>query len=453
MKLGLTSPVSSKDPRVAKNYYHKSEQDQAHSQKPGGSYQELDKLVRKETRPLSVVSQEAIERKFSHIKISARKTLPAKVRPHLRLNAGKTVIKQNQLAPRPRRQNERGMSKKQRREIRRDTRRDVDKEIDHKDIIEKRLQCKSPWFNSIMDPLTGADVKIPDETGTATGTMQVVFRKTITASGTGLSGFCVVSPYPNSVQSLGEPASNYQVVSHTQGAGIIRWAQTELAPAGSFAAFPSNQALVDYARGCRIVSASVTVQPEMSGLNDQGEMTCFSLPFAFHGDQTQDSFYKNLYNSSIVPINTKKAAISRWYPYHKDQLNYKAFFNTDKDSIGDREQDVPYWNFGVLCTGLQPGSSLVVQTTINYEFLPKRSVENIVDASPSVDDSMDHELTLKYIQDEPMNGTLPSHEVDRSPASANPPQDEEGGPTGFGMFAEVVKEIVPAVLPMLGALL
>jgi hypothetical protein len=402
------------------------------------------------------------------ISIKSKGQLPQKAKRHLRVEGGKTVITKRIPNLRMQVLHKTMLSKRMPKGHNKAKGRAVEKAMHNRmprnygsrnaaERIENNLKHESPWFNSIMDPLTGADVKIPDETGVPTGTMQVCFRRILTADAEGYAGFRIISPYPNSEPGgINGPGCNYQIVkAATVGPEDLVWAATRAAADYSCHSMPGLDSLTSFARGVRVVSGSVTLQPEMSGLNDQGEMIPFQVPFdaAFDGTAVPISEYLNLYESAIVPVNTKKAAISRWYPYHRDQMNYKSFIDTGKTSLGPNDEDCPLWTFGVVAHGLAAGSALIAQIAINYEFLPKQSILNIVDASPSCTDSMDHELTLKYVQDEPKSGTVPAHEVDRAPASANPSQDEVEGETGFGMFANVLKEIVPEVLPILGSLL
>jgi hypothetical protein len=386
-------------------------------------------------------------------------TLPKKAQRHLRLDGGKTVIKRkvpnvrimasNMVRSKPKGKKGRNVSGA--RAIEKASTRLTKQErlLTPEAKIERNLKHASPWFNSIMDPLTGADVKIPDETGIPTGTMQLVYRHPLDtvevgSSGKYYQGFQIMCPYPNLADG-GTASCNCQVVHSVDAiTGGITWGTASTAD--SCFSLPNMDTLNELARGVRIVSASVTIQPEMSGLNDQGEYISFVMPFAqSHTGPDTISYYTNLYESAINPVNTHNASIARWFPYARNQNSYKAFIDTSLENLGQNDGECPLWSFGVIGHGLAGGSASVAQVVINYEYVPQKNSFNIVDASPSVQDTMDHDLTLKFIQEEPKTGTLPPSEVNRAPAAANP--EQSSGPTGFGMFAEVLGELVPEVLP------
>ena len=332
--------------------------------------------------------------------------------------------------------------------------------LSKKDRISRNLMHSSPWFNSIMDPLTGADIKIPDETGVPTGTMQMVFKHALTATSTGYAGMQIVCPYPNDQPSGTSVGCNYQIIKGTTpGPNTIVWAGSPTEADGTCASFPGMDTLKSFSRGVRVVSASLTIQPEMSGLNDQGEMIAYQIPFSYEfpvAGSYQISDYANIYQCAAVPVNTHRAAISRWYPYYREQSNYKSFIDPNHIVVGNGDAECPYWTFGIAAHGLVANSALMAQVVINYEYLPSQNVLNIVDASPSVADSTDHELTLKFVQDEPKSGSLPTKEVSRSPAAANPSQEEGADSTGFGMFSEVFKELLEdtiSEIPVVGGAL
>lgn len=311
------------------------------------------------------------------------------------------------------------------------------------DQIQKRLQKKSPWYNSILDPLHGADCKIPDETGVETGTLQCLHRVNLTADSGGVVGLVMNNPYPKS--SSGTPDPNFYLVNGTSSTSTnILWEST-----GRL--LDSTQPLLDYAASTRIVSAAVTVQSEASLAFNQGVYTTYAAPFV-PLSSTEDfprsgnilDFVQNHYKSAIIPVNNNRPAMVRWYPFARDELSFKDFISTSS------ENDVGYhtaWPLMILGTGLAPNSVHQFQIIVNYEFVPQTNAINILDAAPSPKDATEVDLVENWVQTMDVGTMTSSARISSSPSTVSPSHEDDA--TGFGMFANVVSEILPYALALL----
>jgi hypothetical protein len=312
--------------------------------------------------------------------------------------------------------------------------------------IQKRLKRKSPWYASIMDPLANAEVKIPDETGLETGTLQVVTRVAITATANGLACLRIICPYVNSGPLGDSNGYNYQVADVTSTSNNVIW--SDGATPGNAVGFEDAAAIKDFSQGIRVVSASVALQPEMSSLNDQGEMISFIAPF-LNSPGGSPTTMAQMYGSSITPVNTKHAAIARWVPYAYEKYDYKQFMDPYETQVGIGGTTPP-WTLGVVAHGLQTGAAVSGLIVVNYEFLPELNVANIVQSSPSPTDTMESELVLNWVQDAPVTGTVPTREISRSPSAAKLNHDDDV--SGFGMFFNVLEELAPIAMGALSLL-
>lgn len=317
-------------------------------------------------------------------------------------------------------------------------------------MIDKRLRKTSPWFSSIVDPLHGADVKIPDATGIETGTTQIVEKLTFTTTGpTNVNGFRVISPLINSDASIGTSASgaNYQFTQPALGiASPITW-QSATAALNKASAFAGVTELKTIADSHRVVSAAIYVQSEGASATLTGEMVLFSNAYEATPSALYSEFVNN-YKSMIIPLNQNRTGKVCWYPLVKDvevasveeNYDYKAFTSLTEDDY------VP-WEFGVLIYGAPSGTTFRVTVVVNYEFIPKFNVLNILDASPSPQDVTESDLVMRWVQDEPLNTIVPDNVIDK-PASAAPVQHEDDI-SGFGMMFNVIKELAPLALSLL----
>jgi hypothetical protein len=307
--------------------------------------------------------------------------------------------------------------------------------------IHTRLKKKSAWFQSIADPLTGAGTKIPDMNGIETGTIQTVQKISVACNANGVAGLKFDTPYPNS-EGAASASANY---STTQAASVpnnLNW----------LGSLPLDVAdtLKANARGVRVVSAAIVAQSELSTLSDQGEMCAFFVPWGpVPVTGNYDDLVKN-FGSSTQPLNKHKAMKASWFPTNFADAqgfvyNYDTFFSPN-DGVGDPS---PLWTFGLCCTGMVASAGNIVFTLIvNYEFIPVLNVIEIVSSAPSPQDEMDESMVMGWVQELPITGTVSDRSIDRAPAPITDkvPETET---YGFGMFYEILKEIVPLALSAL----
>jgi hypothetical protein len=316
------------------------------------------------------------------------------------------------------------------------------------DLIGKRLKKRSPWYQSLEDPLRGADVKIPDSVGIETGTLQLVQVGTITTGTSGCAGIRTTCLHPNLV---GSPlaSQNYQYLLNTSTTADLDWNPSHLA-------FDTSAVLQDYSQGVRIVSASLSVSPEVSQNSNQGAMTAYVLPYraSLTADSNPLSVYQNYYKSCVVPINNNQPAECKFFPVKENGGQYDMFYDPNQGvgPSGDASgPDNPYWEMGIIVNGAT-SQNYFWQICVNYEFIPNENSINILDAKPSPTDAQEIDLVENWVQDMPITGMVSTKKVATPPMTSmvpEPGQTAKGEQTGFGMFFEVVKELAPLALALI----
>jgi len=307
--------------------------------------------------------------------------------------------------------------------------------------IHDRLKKKSPWYESLRDPLHGADVKIPDSTGVETGTLQCVQRVAITTNAAGTTAVRSACLLPN---YNGGEVNNYNVSDpDLSTASDVVWASAQYP-------FSSTSPLQTYAIGVRVVSAALYLQSESSLSNNSGLMTCFCRPYP--EDLTTDgpiSDYANLYKSAVVPINANEPAMVRFYPVKVEGGQYDMFTNPLMGTgfIIAGQAGNPRWEMGIIVSGAPAGTQFLATFVVNYEFIPEKNAINILDASPSPVDAQEVDLVELWSQDLDVSTITTNSVLARAPSSST--VEEPGSQTGFGMFFEVIKELAPLALSLL----
>jgi hypothetical protein len=313
------------------------------------------------------------------------------------------------------------------------------------ETIQRRLKAKSPWYQSIVDPLHGADVKIPDSTGFETGTLQLVHRDTIVipVTANAASGWRVKCPLPN--LTGGGPASyNYNATDVTSTVTNVVWSSAE-------GAFETSSVLRSYSDGVRVVSAALYVESEASLSDNSGIMVGYINPYPDAVFPTQAlSEFQNHYKSSTVPVNNNKPIVVRWIPVKQNGGMYDMFYEPTNGAgpASASEVTVPWYEFGVIITGAPSGTTFQVMCVVNYEFIPTENAINILDAKPSPVDAQEIDLVENWVQEVDITTVIPQKQMSSSPSSSN--LEEPGQGTGFGMWAETLMEVAPFIL---GALL
>lgn len=328
-------------------------------------------------------------------------------------------------------------------------------------VMNSRLKKRSPWYASILDPLHGADAKIPDETGLETGTVQLVQRYALDTNANGIAGLRIISPYVNKVTSgtqidLGQ---NIQTCSPTATTITIDWGSandiTTNWTAGAGEPFSGVNELQAVTNSHRIVSAALYVQPEPSLATNSGEITLFMRPFQTDGTPIYTD-YVNYYKSVVIPLSavSEKAAVVRWVPMVREDWSFKAFVSTIAYAFNDADStdnSVPYWELGCLAL-TEPDVTIRFTVVVNYEFVPTFNTLNVVDAAPSPQDATEVDLVENWVQEMPVAETVATNRASSSPETVSPQHGENDDGSGFGMFYNVVKELAPYALGILGVL-
>lgn len=325
--------------------------------------------------------------------------------------------------------------------------------------IHKRLKKKSPWYSSIIDPLHGADAKIPDETGVETGTLQLVERAVITTNTHGIAGARIISPYVNSAKlnvSQVVAGSNVQYLSLTSTETTLHWgAQNGTSGAwldGAGLPFEAVSGIQTITNQHRIVSACLIVQPEASLATNDGEYCLFQQPFAIEESGLYNDYVNN-YKSVVIPASSNNpCAAVKWYPVARQDWSFKSFVRTNGFALvydDDNTGAVPFWDLGAIYTCKEEGVRIRVTFVVNYEFIPRDNVLNVLDTSPSPQDAMEVDLVEQWVQDMPVAAPMPQRQAASSPASVEPNHGENDQDTGFGMFFNVISELAPLALGLL----
>lgn len=295
----------------------------------------------------------------------------------------------------------------------------------------------------------GADCKIPDATGEETGTVQILTRDVCQTSASGTTvGLQILCPYINLGATGNVSGINYQKTLAASTLLALQWGNgNATAGYGAGFEFPGAADIRAITNAHRIVSACLIVEHEASALNNQGEMTLFCIPFGDSVGTGAYSVYQNLYSSITIPLNVNKPGIIRWFPLQREiadstygtPFSYKDFACTTDEvlSIGNP----PTWTLGFLTSGVANGVTFKCTMCVNYEFIPLTNTLNILSASPSPVDEEEEGLVVGWVESAPAARILSEGAANSSPSSVSPQHGDE--PTGFGMLANVVKEILP----------
>lgn len=336
--------------------------------------------------------------------------------------------------------------------------------------IHSRLKAKSPWFQSIIKPIEGGGTKIPDNTGTDTGTYQHVQNVTVAVNANGISGLRICSPYINSYRGhsgIGNTQGvNYQITAPGSSTNAdLSWGNGDNATPGEGISFSKIPALMKAeALAHRIVSASVTCQTETSTLNDAGEIIAFVKPFECNDAHVGYNQYTDQWDTTIIPVNKHTPVQACWYPtqtgFHwfngldtdktgeEDFISYQDFTDPNADYGEDHPRGLIPWEIGVLCSGMAPNTGTVrYRIVVNYEFIPQK-MSSMVSVSAPEGDSTEVDLVGTFCADQPMTGP-----VSQKLASAPPTESTvraENEPTGLGMLFNVIEEALPMILPIAG---
>lgn len=336
--------------------------------------------------------------------------------------------------------------------------------------IQARLKQKSPWYASINDPLRGADCKIPDAVGEATGTLQIVQKNFVQTNTYGVTGARMVCPWINLMQRYQSPpinkGVNYQILHTASNQTSLAWGDGTNAGFEIGFEFDGSADIRGATNLHRVVSACLIVEHEASAMTNEGEITLFAFPYG-RNDSPLYADMLNAYSSITVPLNANKPAMIKWFPlsaqvdmqslYNSEDpefaetFSYKDFISTDGTfDLAATPSEVnppPAWTLGFVTSGCAQNVALRYQIVVNYEFLPLYNTLNILSASPSPVDLEEEQLVTSWVEEMPLAQPISETRANSSPQSVSPQHGEE--PTGFGMIANVIGEVVK-FLPLLG---
>lgn len=313
--------------------------------------------------------------------------------------------------------------------------------------IHKNLKEKSAWYQAIRSPARGAGVKIPDDAGIETGTLQCCYETSFTTNAAGIGGVASKTLLPN----MAATTRNVHFVSDTSTASTVVYD-----PAG--ADFPTNEALQSYTRAVRVVSAALYVEPEVSLAEARGELIVGFYPYGTmegaHSPILSISDFQNAYGTAIIPLNSSTPMVTRWFPTSYQQQTYAAFTSPALTAIGINDAQCPPWDLWCITSGCAPGAAFRCRYVINYEFIPKENSIDILSANPSPCDAEEVELTEYWVASDEAVTPISTLEMSESPGAfikEELPQDS--GDTGFGMFYNVLQELLPVALEGLALVL
>jgi len=84
---------------------------------------------------------------------------------------------------------------------------------------------------------------------------------------------------------------------------------------------------------------------------------------------------------------------------------------------------------------------------VNYEFLPLYNTLNILSVAPSPVDVEEEALVGKWVETMPVAATVSDKQMSSSPGAVSPQHGDE--PTGLGMIANVIGEVLPFISMLL----
>lgn len=308
--------------------------------------------------------------------------------------------------------------------------------------IDGNLKKKSCWYNAIQNPAQGSGVKIPDDVALQTGTLQLCLETSFDTNAAGLGGLQTICLHPNNVPGgLGTyPGQNFQKLN--PASSVTPPTMAWLAADG----FPTNEVLRSYSVGVRVVSAALYVQPEVSLADAKGEMIVGFRPWGYTTSVNLDT-YRNEYGTAIMPLNVCKPMKTLWTPISYGEQTYSAFYNPDWVSFGGGETDCPNWCLYCIVNGTAGVQTFRVRIVVNYEFVPNENAIDIVSANPSPMDSTEVDLVESWVASEPATRMSSNAEMSAAPgASIEAKLPQDGGDSGFGMFVDVIGEIMPYVV-------
>lgn len=313
--------------------------------------------------------------------------------------------------------------------------------------IQHNLKLQSSWYQAIRCPKQAAGIRMPDESGMPTGTLQMVKHISFSAGANLIAGVRTVCLLPNDAGS--GSAHNYELATQATNpaANKFDWDTT--------LEFPSNGTLQGFSEGVRVVSASLSVQSLASISSSSGAIYMGFRPYeasAVKADKDINDYIEN-FGTCMVPLNTMTPTSVVWIPVNVEQEDYAAFYPPNFPSTGDDDNQCPRWELWCLADCPQ-STEFVCELVVNYEFIPRFNALDILSAVASPVDLEEETAVIDWVAEEPNAGAISQSEMSAAPSAEvveELPQD--GGDTGFGFFYDVLEELVPIIELTAGVLL
>lgn len=346
--------------------------------------------------------------------------------------------------------------------------------------FEKKIQKRSQWWNSIMDPIAGAGARIPDPSGYHTATYQYVKRITMPVNAAGCAGLRVSSPYVQGNGAGGADYSQYQVVTSGGTAASLGWGNITNTIGNGMAfdevnaSLGGNGSLDSLAALVRPVSACVMATYTGTSLSDAGTMCAYTNPGFLENSAVSADRLKSLYGSIVTPCKANKALVARLLPIQLGEAmipvaaanlpavagttcDYRDFIHANHNyaSLGTPN---PKREFGVFLTGATPSTGSVdFIIVVNFEFIPRFSSGSLLSTSPSPVDMYEEAFVMSTLDIEDATGTCSLKQFSEVPSASRitkAEREEISGPlssmTGAVGF---LGSIVETALPLIGALI
>lgn len=337
------------------------------------------------------------------------------------------------------------------------------------ETFAKRLKQRSQWWQSILDPISGAGARIPDPCGYHTATFQSVKRYTVPVNAQGIAGLRLTTPYlANGSTGTTRLNGQIQMTDAASSSANLNWGNGAGSP-GASTGFAEAEATLcagssSLASVIRPVSGCVMATYTGTSLSDAGTLVSYTNPGGIEANTVSDSRLKQLFGTSLTPVKANRAAISRLLPIQRGAVisaavpihaaDYRDFVSADLTGSLDR----PPRELGVYLVGGTPSTgSLEYVVVVNYEFVPRFQTGGLIAAQPSPVDPLEEAFVLSNLNVEDATGTCSIKQFSAAPSASSVTQAvkrEESGPMStMTEAAGFLGSILEVGLPLLGALL
>lgn len=346
------------------------------------------------------------------------------------------------------------------------------------DRMTQALKKRSPWYQSIMNPLQGGGARIPDPCGVETATFQFVKDGTILTAPSGYAGIRALSLLPSAnttdIATVNADCYGWQLgaidataanigfgtggsLASTTGASFVPSAMNSVLGSGS----PSLASLA------RVVSSAIYVWYEGSLLNTAGDYVTYNNPAGIQSSSSTPDSFANLYGAAVSPIVQGRSAVARWLPLSRQDLaavgsSFQGTFTQDyrsfqpANAVYSSTFRAPMREFGVIIRGI-PNASFRYRIVTNVEFIPRLNQNSLFSVSPSPVDPVEENFCLDNLDIGDSGTTVPASAVGAVPSVSRVVEavkKETSGPlsavTGAVGF---IGDILEVAGPLLGAII